>query len=42
MHDLARMIWVGSSPLERFLRGACEVAERLYDEKSFYDDVGID
>ena len=40
--DLAWLIWVGSAPLGRFLRGVHEVAKMLYDERSFLEDVGAD
>ena len=40
--DLAWLIWVGSAPLGSFLCGAHDVAELLYDERSFSDYVGID
>ena len=36
------LIWVGSTPLGRFVRRVHEVAKMLYDERSFLEDVGAD
>ena len=37
--NLARLIWVGSGPLGRFLRGAHEVVGRLHKESLLSEDV---
>ena len=40
--NLARLSWVGSAPLGRFLRGAHEVFGRLCDESSVSEDADVD
>ena len=40
--NLARLIWVGSAPLGRFLRGVHEVFGRLCDESLVSEYAGVD